>query len=114
MLVSVGIAGLALLALAVRGHNSPFTIQTLMAVCGFGLSGAWIVLYPLLAQSYPSSVRAIGTGAALTWGRMGSILSALFVATVLTAGGPTAALLAIAAVAVLAPLALRRARHQLF
>jgi AAHS family 4-hydroxybenzoate transporter-like MFS transporter len=69
-------------------------------------------MYALCAYVYPTIVRATGTASALSFGRLGAILSSFAGAAVITAGGASAylSLLGFAMVFALVALALVR-RH---
>ena len=49
--------------------------------------GAWGALYAIGPELYPTAIRATGTGAGASFGRIGSILAPLIVPPVLAFGG---------------------------
>ena len=58
-----------------------------------GLHGLFVnavqsTLYAVAAFTYPTDIRATGTAAALSFGRLGAVLSAFLGAAVISAAGP--------------------------
>jgi AAHS family 4-hydroxybenzoate transporter-like MFS transporter len=91
--------------------------NTAWLMVGLGLHGMFVnavqaPMYALCAYVYPTIVRATGTASALSFGRLGAILSSFAGAAVITAGGASAylSLLGFAMVFALVALALVR-RH---
>jgi AAHS family 4-hydroxybenzoate transporter-like MFS transporter len=81
-------AMLSALALRFAGPEGPVAAMLLgVAVHGFCVNAVQSTMYALCAHLYPTVVRATGTAAALTIGRMGSILSAFGGAAVMSYGG---------------------------
>ncbi len=111
-----GVIGAVLCALAMNrfGSRWPMTIWAAMSaitafalksvsvtadpqtfLLGLGVHGLFITalqcaLYALCAHVYPTAIRATGTAAALSFGRLGAILSSFVGAAMITAGGANA------------------------
>lgn len=87
--LAVACLGGALSAAALRGVDpADGTMLALgLAVHGLFVNAVQSTLYAVCAHVYPTRVRASGTAAALTVGRLGAILSAFAGAAVITAGG---------------------------
>jgi len=111
-----GVIGAVLCALAMNrfGSRWPMTIWAAMSaitafglktisvtadpqtfLLGLGVHGLFITalqcaLYALCAHVYPTSIRVTGTAAALSFGRLGAILSSFVGAAMITAGGANA------------------------
>jgi AAHS family 4-hydroxybenzoate transporter-like MFS transporter len=58
-----------------------------LAINGFFLNAVQSTLYAVSAYTYPTTIRATGTAAALGFGRLGAILSAFVGTAVIAAGG---------------------------
>jgi AAHS family 4-hydroxybenzoate transporter-like MFS transporter len=88
-ILSTSVACLAALAvLSTTGQMPDASIViALFALTGFGLSSGLMMLYPIAAQAFPAAVRASGTGAVTSIGRIGSIICSAVVAFVLGAFG---------------------------
>ncbi|MBS0542932.1 MAG: MFS transporter, partial [Proteobacteria bacterium] len=85
--------GAALSAFALKGIDIAQNTSWLML--GLGLHGMFVnavqaPMYALCAYVYPTIVRATGTASALSFGRLGAILSSFAGAAVITAGGASA------------------------
>lgn len=111
-----GVIGAVLCALAMNrfGSRWPMTIWAAMSaitafalksisvtadpqtfLLGLGVHGLFITalqcaLYALCAHVYPTAIRVTGTAAALSFGRLGAILSSFVGAAMITAGGANA------------------------
>ncbi len=67
--------------------------STVVLIVGLGLHGFFVnavqsTLYAVAAYVYPTGIRATGTAFALSFGRLGAILSAFVGAAVISAAGP--------------------------
>lgn len=105
-------AGGAISALVLQ-QASPADAGLLIA--GLGIHGLFVnaaqsTMFTLCAHIYPTNVRATGTAAALAFGRVGAIVSALVGAAVIAAGGASAyfAMLGVAMMGVLIALIVLR------
>jgi AAHS family 4-hydroxybenzoate transporter-like MFS transporter len=111
-----GVIGAVLCALAMNrfGSRWPMTVWAAMSaitafalksvsvtadpqtfLLGLGVHGLFITalqcaLYALCAHVYPTAIRVTGTAAALSFGRLGAILSSLVGAAMITGGGANA------------------------
>ena len=111
-----GVIGAVLCALAMNrfGSRWPMTVWAAMSavtafalksisvtadpqtfLLGLGVHGLFITalqcaLYALCAHVYPTAIRATGTAAALSFGRLGAILSSFVGAAMITGGGANA------------------------
>lgn len=56
------------------------------AIAGFFVQGAMIVLYAVVARTFPADMRASGTGLVIGIGRVGSILPPLLAGSLAAAG----------------------------
>lgn len=101
LLVISGGLGLLGLAAALSGTVASIWQLATMALCGFGLSGGLMAIYPVAAQVYPGSVRSTGVGAAFAMGRVGSTLSSVSVAAALASYSPSAVLIMLAVITLL-------------
>lgn len=54
--------------------REPVALLSVVAVLGFCSSAAVVGLYPIIARSYPSALRATGAGAIVGFGRIGSAI----------------------------------------
>ncbi|NMG77651.1 MFS transporter [Aromatoleum diolicum] len=87
ILCSIGAAASAFL---LKGIN--FADNTTWLMIGLGIHGMFVIavqatMYALCAYVYPTLVRATGTASALSFGRLGAILSSFAGAAVITSGG---------------------------
>lgn len=80
----IGIAVCA--ALAVAGSNWTL-VFALVALAGFGIGGQQIALNYLISSTYPTELRATGTGWAIGIGRTGAIVGSAVGGWLLQAGG---------------------------
>ena len=90
VLCSIGAAASAFLLKSVDISGN-----TTWLMLGLGLHGMFVLavqstMYALCAYVYPTIVRATGTAAALSFGRLGAILSSFAGAAVITSGGASA------------------------
>jgi MFS family permease len=88
---------LSTVAVALFGRTPPDLQQLSMicAVAGFCTNAAIVGMYAIIAQAFPTHVRASGTGFAVGVGRGGSVLAPIIAGFLFTAGYslPTVALL---------------------
>ncbi|AYH41935.1 MFS transporter [Azoarcus sp. DN11] len=87
ILASIGAAASAFMLQGVD-----FSANTTWLMIGLGLHGMFVIavqatMYALCAYVYPTMVRATGTASALSFGRLGAILSSFAGAAVITSGG---------------------------
>jgi AAHS family 3-hydroxyphenylpropionic acid transporter len=76
-----------MLALLVLARSTDLTlILVLSGVVGFCVLGANYALYGAAASYYPAEVRGRGAGAAVAWGRLGSVVGPLVGGVLLQAG----------------------------
>ena len=88
--LSVFLAGSAGAAVLYGLAGAPLQIIAAGCLLSFFNLGAWGALYAIGPELYPTSIRATGTGAGASFGRIGSIIAPLIVPPVLSFGGPTA------------------------
>jgi benzoate transport len=69
-----------------RGQTSYVELATVAAITGFFTNAGVVGLYALLAQSFPTGVRATGTGFAIGVGRGGSALAPALAGVLFVAG----------------------------
>ena len=69
---------------------APWQIIAAGCLLSFFNLGAWGALYAIGPELYPTSIRATGTGAGASFGRIGSIIAPLIVPPVLAWGGSMA------------------------
>ncbi|WP_235840669.1 MFS transporter [Corynebacterium liangguodongii] len=86
----VFLAGSALGAVAYGLSAAEWQIIAAGCLLSFFNLGAWGALYAIGPELYPTHVRATGTGAGATFGRIGSIIAPLIVPPVLAFGGQVA------------------------
>ena len=86
--LTIGAMLLAVVAVTAFGRAPAdlATLGLLSAVAGFCTNGAIVGLYPIFAQSFPTSVRAGGTGFVIGVGRGGAALSPIFAGYLFAAG----------------------------
>ncbi|MFH3481167.1 MFS transporter [Xanthobacter variabilis] len=104
----VGIA--VAIGLGLAGDRWP-VVFTLIAVAGFGIGGQQLVLNYLIANAYPTQLRATATGWGIGIGRSGAIVGSAIGGQLLSGAGPSGYFIALAiplAVAALATLRVRR------
>lgn len=82
--------GAAASAFVLQGVD--FATNTTWLMIGLGLHGMFVIavqatMYALCAYVYPTMMRATGTASALSFGRLGAILSSFAGAAVITSGG---------------------------
>ncbi|MGY4494544.1 MFS transporter [Pseudomonas sp. TE3610] len=101
------LAGLFLLGiglsvgLALSGNNW-VTVFALVSMAGLGIGGQQIVLNYLVAQAYPTALRATATGWAIAAGRLGAIIGSATGGIFLELAGPPGFYCALAAPLVIA------------
>jgi MFS transporter, AAHS family, 4-hydroxybenzoate transporter len=85
LVLGIALVALAGLAIGYLGEISmpQEWIVIAFALSGFGLSSSLMVLFPVVAQAFPASIRASGTGTVTSIGRVGSIICSFAVALVL-------------------------------
>ena len=88
--LSVFLAGSAGAAVLYGLAGAPWQIIAAGCLLSFFNLGAWGALYAIGPELYPTSIRATGTGAGASFGRIGSIIAPLIVPPVLSFGGPKA------------------------
>jgi AAHS family 3-hydroxyphenylpropionic acid transporter len=82
----ISYAGLVVTLFLLSGANALPWILILSGVLGFFLVGANYSLYGAAASYYPGAVRGRGSGAAIAWGRLGSIAGPLVGGYLLASG----------------------------
>lgn len=92
--------------------------NTTLLMMGIGLHGLFVnavqaPMYALCAHVYPTLVRATGTASAISFGRLGAILSSFAGAAVITAGGASAYLSLLGYAMVFAFVALAVVKHHI-
>ena len=68
--------------------SSPMELLTFGAAMSFFNLGAWGVIYTYTPELYPTSIRALGSGWAAGFGRIGGMLAPMFVGILLANGAP--------------------------
>ena len=104
-LVGIGVA----IGLGLAGDRWP-VVFTLIALAGFGIGGQQLVLNYLIANAYPTQLRATATGWGIGIGRSGAIVGSAIGGQLLTGAGPSGYFMALAiplAIAALATLTVR-------
>ncbi|WP_026181016.1 MFS transporter [Demetria terragena] len=81
------LAGSAISALAFGQAGSETTILITGCALSFFNLGAWGALYAITPETYPTSMRATGAGAATAFGRIAAIAAPLLVPVLTDAGG---------------------------
>lgn len=97
MTLSVFLGGSAVSALLYGMAAAEWQIIAAGCLLSFFNLGAWGALYAIGPELYPTHIRATGTGAGASFGRIGSILAPLIVPPVLAFGGNIAVFSAFAA-----------------
>lgn len=87
LLAMFGFGIVLAIGLANSGTNWPL-VFALAGACGLGIGGQQIVLNYLVAQSYPTALRATATGWAIALGRAGAIAGSASGGWFLEHGGP--------------------------
>jgi len=104
--LSFGYAALAVALLLLAGSTSVELILLLAAACGFFTLGTQYALYSLPPAIYPAGVRAMGAGASIAVGRLGSIAGPMLAGMARQAGAsPAEVLRMLVPVAVMAGIA---------
>lgn len=84
------LAGSAGAAMLYGFANAPWQIIAAGCLLSFFNLGAWGALYAIGPELYPTSIRATGTGAAASFGRLASIIAPLIVPLLMAGAGPLA------------------------
>lgn len=84
------LAGSAGAAMLYGFANAPWQIIAAGCLLSFFNLGAWGALYAIGPELYPTSIRATGTGAAASFGRLASIIAPLIVPLLMAGAGPVA------------------------
>lgn len=84
------LAGSAVAAFLFGMAGAEWQIIAAGCLLSFFNLGAWGALYAIGPELYPTSIRATGTGAGATFGRIGSIIAPLIVPPILAFGGTVA------------------------
>ena len=88
---AVAIAGAAALAAIPIASNQPFLpILLLLTLTGSMINGVQTTMYALAAHVYPSAVRATGVGTAVSFGRIGAVLTGFLGSWAIGRGGASA------------------------
>jgi AAHS family 4-hydroxybenzoate transporter-like MFS transporter len=90
LLATMFVLALVSIAIAARAPLSNGALASVIAVCGFCITGIQCSLNGTAGTAYPTSVRSRGVGAALGVGRIGAVVGPL-VAGVMVASGVTSA-----------------------
>jgi benzoate transport len=113
-LVIVGLAGAAIAVVAFGAVPADMALLQVAAfILGFLANGSVVGLYALLANVYPTTLRATGTGAVIGFGRLGAALGPFLAGQLLAAGagrGITSLLMALGSALALLVLLLARLR----
>ena len=88
--LSTFLAGSAFSAVLFGLAAAPWQIIAAGCLLSFFNLGAWGALYAIGPELYPTNIRATGTGAGASFGRIGSIIAPLIVPPVLAWGGSMA------------------------
>ncbi len=73
---SVSIAGTVLLGLAGSSGSLPLTVAA-FCLALFGATASWIAVYTVVAEIYPTHLRATGVGLMVAAGRVGGLIGVL-------------------------------------
>lgn len=84
------LAGSAGSAMLYGFADAPWQIIAAGCLLSFFNLGAWGALYAIGPELYPTSIRATGTGAAASFGRLASIIAPLLVPLFMAGAGPIA------------------------
>jgi MFS family permease len=113
-LVIAGLAGAAIAVVAFGAVPADMALLQVAAfILGFLANGSVVGLYALLANVYPTTLRATGTGAVIGFGRLGAALGPFLAGQLLAAGagrGITSLLMALGSALALLVLLLARLR----
>jgi benzoate transport len=87
-LLTVGILVMSAIAISIfgRGQESLVELKTIIFFCGFFVNGGIVGLYTLLAISFPTHLRATGTGIVIGAGRGGAALAPIIAGYLLQHG----------------------------
>lgn len=86
LLVGVLIASFVMVAVFGMGYSSLKSLAIVSAATGFFTNAGVVGLYALMAQAFPSDVRASGTGVVIGFGRGGAAVSPIIAGYLFTAG----------------------------
>ena len=81
-------SALVLAKMPLEGTSSVAPVLSMLTVLGGLINAMMVAIYALAANIYPTAVRATGVGAAVSFGRVGAVLSAAAGAKMLDLGGP--------------------------
>ena len=86
--LTMGVLVMSTVMLAVFGHGQPDLahVTLVCAIAGFFTNAGIVGLYGILAQVFPTNLRASGTGFAVGSGRAGSVLAPIIAGFLFTAG----------------------------
>jgi len=105
LLVFMFLVGICVaLGLGMAGDRWP-AVFALIALAGFGIGGQQLVLNYLIANTYPTQLRATATGWGIGIGRSGAIVGSAIGGQLLTSFGPSGYFMALAVPLVIAALA---------
>jgi len=82
------IAGAALLSLAIFQPTAEIPVASLVITGAVAISITVLILWPVTAETFPTSLRALGMGYASAIGRGSSMITPVFVGFVLNKGAP--------------------------
>jgi AAHS family 4-hydroxybenzoate transporter-like MFS transporter len=103
--VGIGVA----IGLGLAGDRWP-VVFALIALAGFGIGGQQLVLNYLIANAYPTQLRATATGWGIGIGRSGAIIGSAIGGQLLSGAGPSGYFMALAIPLALAAFATQRVR----
>lgn len=86
LLIGVLIASFVMVSVFGMGYSSLSSLAVVSAATGFFTNAGVVGLYALMAQAFPSDVRASGTGVVIGFGRGGAALSPIIAGYLFTAG----------------------------
>lgn len=86
LLIGVLIASFGMVSIFGMGYTSLSSLALVSAATGFFTNAGVVGLYALMAQAFPSNVRASGTGVVIGFGRGGAALSPIIAGYLFTAG----------------------------
>lgn len=82
------IAGAALISLAIFQPTAEIPVASLVITGAVAISVTVLILWPVTAETFPTSLRALGMGYASAIGRGSSMITPVFVGFVLNKGAP--------------------------
>ncbi|CAD5282562.1 MFS transporter [Alteromonas sp. 38] len=86
LLIGVLLIAFVMVSVFGRGYESLSSLAMVSAATGFFTNAGVVGLYALMAQSFPSDVRASGTGVVIGFGRGGAAISPIVAGYLFTAG----------------------------